>query len=290
MGKGRARHFDPFYKNNKNIYVPKEARPIIHQQMMPRVEATRDIKITDKTVSFVADALDCCIEKVVKEYVPYFQQEGYQITVTLQKGMDEIIKLIPRWVVLIRVGSGKMFDQELGLPNVSKIIKHLQRLGIRVVYYIDDFLVTANNNAPVAIASLCDAVIVATSELKDFFHGITNFKPPIIHVPTHIDIPIFDIVPALDYIKDIPRFKVLMTSSGRIGATGLFEICEKANNMPEFNDIQFIVNSGGVAQMRTIINSFRHLHKIYVDSIPLNQDYGLCKSGNVIIHPASNNE
>ena len=255
----------------------------------PRVEISPKIEISDKTISFLIPKYDCCVDKVVKEYVPYFQVEGYQVTGTLQKGAKGIIDLAPRWVVLLRVGTEPAFPIELGLTNISNIIQHLQRLGVRVTYYIDDFLLNVNNGAPVQIAALCDGVIVATKELAEFFlTKIPGFSKPVFLVPTHLDIPTFDSTPKYPFISQMNRYKIFMTSGGRIGTTGLFEICEKANNMPEeFDDVQLIVNTSGVAQLRTIINSFRHLHKTYIDWIPIETYYGICKSVNLIINPAS---
>jgi glycosyltransferase involved in cell wall biosynthesis len=283
MGQARRRNMiNPFWKDN----ILKPQRQTIDAP--PQVQEAQDIKITDKTICFVGPAMDCCVDKVIKEYVPYFEKEGYQIVFTLQKGMEDIIKWTPRWVVLFRAGTNSDFAQELGMNNMLRIIKHLKQLGVRVVYYMDDFLVTANSNASIQIASDCDAILVATTELKDFFTKLTNFIVPVIHVPTHIYLEVFDFVKKLDYITSIPRYRVLMTSSGRVGAVLLHAMCEKANERwEEFKDVEWIINASGVAQMRTLINSFRNLHKTYIDWVSLEDYYRLCKSVNVIINPAS---
>jgi glycosyltransferase involved in cell wall biosynthesis len=287
MGEHRRRKIArPYWANNVKLPVCK-----VNLTAPPQVMAARDIKITDKTICFVGPKSDCCIDKIVKEYVPFFEKEGYQIVFTLQKGMQEIIQFVPKWVVLVRVGTNSEFGQEIGLNNVTRIVKHLQQLGVRIVYYIDDFLVNANQNAPIQIANMCDAVIVATSELKDFFKKLSNFAVPVIHVPTHINLPIFDYLPKLDWISQISKYKVLMTSSGRVGATLLFEMCEKANaRWEEFKDIEWIINANGVAQMRTLINGFRNLYKTYIDWLSIEDYYRLCKSVNLIINPVSNKD
>lgn len=288
MGQARRRQFiNPYWRNNQQVIKPAQTI----KSGPPQIQEKHDIKITDKTICFVGPAMDCCVDKVVKEYVQYFEKEGYQIVFTLQKGMEEIIKWTPRWVVLFRVGTNPGFPQELGMSNVLRIVKHLQQLGVRVVYYLDDFLVSANGNSPIQIASNCDAIIVATTELKEFFKKVSNFAVPIIHVPTHVDLEKFDFVPKLDYIADIHRYKVLMTSGGRVGAVLLHEMCKKANERwEEFKDVEWIINASGVAQMRTLINSFRNLHKTYIDWLSLQDYYSLCKSVNVMINPASNKD
>jgi glycosyltransferase involved in cell wall biosynthesis len=279
--------------NRKRGNIPYLARSpqIIKSKMIqapPQVHTTSEITISDKAICFVGPAHDCCVDKVIKEYVPYFEKEGYQIIFTLQKGMQDIIRFAPRWVVLFRAGTDPGFNQELGMPNATKIIQHLKRLGVRIVYYIDDFLVAANGNAPIQLASQCDAVIVATTELKKFFKSLSNFSVPIIHVPTHVDLPVFDFLPKLDYIQYISRYKVLITSGGRVGALLTHDMCQLANERwQEFDDVEWIINAAGVSQMRTLINSFRNLHKTYIDWTPLDAYYSLCKSVNVILHPAS---
>lgn len=285
MGEHKRRAGRPFWASNQKLVMPRNAA----QPCAPlRVQAVKDIKITDKSICFVAPRADCCVDKVVKEYVPYFESEGYQIIFTAQKGMEEIIKFAPRWVVLFRVGTNPEFGQEIGLNNTVRLIKHLQRVGVRVVYYIDDFLVNANKNSPISIAALCDAIIVATTELKTFFQNIPSISVPILHVHTHVDVPVFDFVPKLDYITSIDKYKVLMTSSGRVGASLLYDMCKKAEERhTEFDDVEWIINASGVSQMRTLINEFRNLHKMYIDWSPLNAYYSLCKSVDVILNPAS---
>lgn len=288
MGQARRRQLanKPFWANNQR-QIPI-IRPSENHATPPQVIISKDIKITDKSICFVGPKADCCIDKVVKEYVPLFEKEGYQIIFTLQKGMQEIIQFVPKWVVLVRVATNPEFGQEIGIANTTRIIKHLQQLGVRIVYYLDDFLVNANQNAPIQIANMCDAIIVATSELKDFFSKVSGFTAPIIHVPTHMDLSVFDYLPKLDWINEINRFKVLMTSGGRIGATQLFEMCEKADERwQEFDDIEWIINATGVAQMRTLINRFRNLHKTYIDWLQIEEYYSLCKSVDLIIHPSS---
>lgn len=296
MGQARRRQqfINPYWRNNQMPIIKSSKAGSMSGSsgsVPAQVIQTQDIKITDKSISFVGPAMDSCVDKVVKEYVPYFEAEGYQIIFTLQKGISEIIKFTPRWVVLFRCGTNSGFDQELGMNNIIRIIKHLQQLGVRIVYYIDDFLVTSNNNAPIQIAGHCNAVIVATTELKEFFAKVSNFTTPIIHVPTHIDLKTFDFVPKLDYITNIPRYKILMTSGGRVGAILLHEMCSLANERgKEFEDVEWIINSSGVAQLRTLINSFRNLHKTYIDWISLQEYYSLCKSVDVIINPAINKD
>jgi len=284
MGEHNKKGNIPYWARNQQIIKPK----MIPMNAPPQVMASTDIKISDKAISFVGPASDCCVDKVIKEYVPYFEKEGYQIIFTLGKGMQDIIRYVPRWVVLFRLGTNPGFHQELGMGNAVRIIQHLKRLGVRVVYYLDDFLVATNQNAPIQLASQCDAVLVATTELKNFFKSLSNFSVPIIHVPTHVNLPVFDFVPKLDYIESIPIYKVLITSGGRVGALLTHDMCQKANERwEEFDDVEWIINSAGVAQMRTLINAFRNLHKTYIDWIPIETYYRLCKSVDLILHPAS---
>jgi glycosyltransferase involved in cell wall biosynthesis len=285
MGAHKRKNFVPYYQYNQDMKKMKTAPTTAAGP--PRVQTSQDVKITAKTISFVGPKLDCTVDKMVKEYVTQFQAEGYQVIFTLQKGIQDILRYVPKWVVLFRVGTNPEFPMELGLENTVRVIKHLQQLGVRVVYYIDDFIVTANHNAPVTIASNCDALIVATTELKEFFSKVTTFTVPIIHVPTHVDLPVFDFLPPIAYFEAMKRYKIFMSSGGRIGTIGFHDICEKANEIPEFDDVQWIINMAGVAQLRTVVNRFRNLHKIYLDWLALESYYALCKSVDLIINPAS---
>lgn len=134
--------------------------------------------------------------------------------------------------------------------------------------------------------AVCDTVIVSNPTLRDILVNQLRIPIPVVIVPTHMSLQNFDGAPAM---KDAfsNRFKILMTSGGRIGANDIYEICELANEDEDLaKSVSWIFNCSGVAEIRSLINKFRNLDKYYVDWVSLSSYYGLAKSVNLIIHPA----
>jgi glycosyltransferase involved in cell wall biosynthesis len=82
-------------------------------------------------------------------------------------------------------------------------------------------------------------------------------------------------------------FNILFTSQGRIGVMMLRRIVERMNQEPEkYRDVNLISVAIGVAQVRSVINEFRNVHKTYYEYIPSPKEfYGLAKGCQLILAP-----
>jgi len=265
----------------------KQMSPAPLQGLMKASANPQDIfnHLKGRTViGFIQEAMDCCSEKCILEYTQYFNDEKYGILMIPRANYEDVLKYLCNYVVLFRTGYKE--GDSVYIQNLVSYINHLRGLGIRVVYYCDDFLFYANNKAPLTLIHASDAVIVANQTLKHILTTTLNYNKPVIVVPTHINLKHFDITaPFKTLSKD--RFKILLTSGGRIGINNFYEICEIANSDPDMaQNIEWIVNCQGVAEIRTIINKFRNLKKTYIDWMPLQGYYSLSKSVDLIIHPA----
>ncbi len=251
------------------------------------IKTAKDVRIetTDKFISFIGPELDSCTDKVIGEYTSYFTEKGYTILFTKQVGCQDAMNYAPSYVVLFRAGSKPCDPQEI--QKLANLTAQCRAFGVRVVYYMDDFLWGANNGAPLGLAANCDAIIAATPAIKEYAIQAQVAKPVML-VPTHIDIPSIDKLEPFKEIKDLPYYKVLISSGGRVGATLLHSIVSMMDESPEdYKDILVIVNSSGVSQMRTLINRFRNVKKMYIDWMSLIDYYRLAKSVDLMMAPAS---
>jgi glycosyltransferase involved in cell wall biosynthesis len=253
---------------------------------METVEIVKALRInpSDRFVAFVGTHRDSCTEKILDEYAPYFMKVGYNILFTPDDKADEIMNYAPRYLVMFRSG---LKVEPVDAGKLVTLIDKFQHYGVRVVYYVDDFSVlTRNNGLPLFLASKCDSIITSTSSLKEYIVQ-SQVSKPVVVVPTHIDIPTIDGLEPVPGIRSINKFKVLLSSSGRLGSMYLRNIAEMIeDDLGQYKDVLLIVNAQGVVQMRTIINEFRHVNKIYFDWLPLKDFYRLAKSVDIMIAPA----
>lgn len=239
-----------------------------------------------KVISFLQDNFDCCGEKCILEYMEEFNKDNYACLIVPKRNYTDILKYLTNYVVLFRLGWKDVSIEQT--KNILGYISHLKQMGIRVVYYADDLIFWANNNAPLVYVKASDAVIVSNETLKEVLIKQGQVTRPIYVVPTHVYLKTYDKLPTNPPFPLSQKFKILMTSQGRIGVTGLYDICAIANEDPELaGSTQWVINSHGVAQIRSIINKFRNLDKVYIDWVPLGLYYMMTKAVDVIIHPAS---
>ena len=280
-------------RHNHQVFPPsqpKAAPPTIPPQFAGIRQASTGTDIVahirGKTaIGFLQETFDCCSEKCIVEYVPAFQQDGYACLLIPRPSYTDILKYLCQYVVLFRTGNKDVTTAQV--KDILGYISHLKSLGIRIVYYADDLIFWANNNAPMAFIQASDAIIVSNDVLKEVLLSKGNVRKPIVVVPTHIALSSFDALPAKSVVPLSNRFKVLITSQGRIGINHSYEICEIADTDPELaKDIEWIFNCAGVAEVRSVINRFRNLKKTYIDWLSLENYYSLIKSVNLILHPA----
>lgn len=236
-------------------------------------------------IAFLQEVFDCCSEKMIMEYAPLFGKENYACLLIPRINTADILKYLCHYVVLFRLGNKDCPMEDM--KKLAAYLMYLKGLGLRIVYYADDLIFWSNNKAPLMLLQTCDAAIVSNDALRDVLINMVKWHKPIIVVPTHINLPVYDELEKLPSSAFSNRFKVLLTSGGRIGINHAYEICEIVNEDPELSkDIEWIFNCSGVAQFRSVLNKFRNIKKNYIDWLSSTQYYSLTKSVDLIIHPA----
>lgn len=237
-----------------------------------------------KVIAFLSSKIDSCIEKIVYEMAPYWKAEGIFPLVVNEAKCREVLPYTPHKVILFRSATRQGTPDSV-VVELGNFIPYLQQLGIRVTYYLDDFLIRMNREAPLFLMSKVDEIIVATNTLKDYISNCNVTVKPITVVKTHIDLPTIDGLPKSDLVPK-EYYNILFTSEGRIGALTLYKILEYMNqHSEEYKDVNIISVTNGVAQIRSIINRFRNIKKTYYERVPLHEFYKMVKSVNLIISP-----
>lgn len=274
-------------KNRRSFYKQKQLeRPPKEQNIKAVTDSSGILNVIKgkKVLSFIEDSFDCCSQKMVIEYTPHFEKLGYASLIIPTPNFQDVLKYLSKYAIFFRTGN---HPQPPGvLESLQSYIPHLKMLGIRCVYYLDDFLMHTNNNWPLKIMQLCDYIIVSNNVLKEYLVKNCGITAPIYVVLTHMDLANFDKLGKIEFATD--KFKILFTSQGRIGINIIYDICEAANEDPElYKNIQWIFNAGGIAQVRSVVNKFRKLNKVYLDWLEIGAYYSMCKGVDLICNPAS---
>jgi len=233
-----------------------------------------------------APSYDCCIQKVVDEMGRYIQSFKLQFVLGNDNSPRDIMSYFPRYVLYFRSGT----IQGVGEPIIGGLIGHIpyyRSLAIPIFYYLDDYLLTMNDRAPLRIMSDCDGIIVSTNTLKDALlaEGINR---PIYVMRTHMDLPTFNMLPPLAGIRDPERINIFFSSQGRIGIKTFYDIVERMDqNTEKYKNIHFVALAHEVAQVRSIINKFRTMKKTYVEWIPLEMYYRLAATMDMVLAPGA---
>jgi len=235
-----------------------------------------------KVIAFLSPQIDCCVEKIIGEMAPYWHRRGYFPIVVNEKKPRECLNYMPSKLILFRSATKPMMVQEVN--ELASFTKYISNLGCRTFYYIDDMLLSMNKGAPMFLASNCDEIIVATEKLRQIMTNHLGHKP--IHLlKTHIDLPTIDASPKSSLIP-FEGYNILATSQGRIGALMIYHIMEKMNETPEkYKNVNMIFIANQVSQIRSIINKFRNVKKIYKEFMPLKDFYSAVKSVDLILSP-----
>jgi glycosyltransferase involved in cell wall biosynthesis len=252
-----------------------------------------EIPITDYTgipdhifrIGVVVPTHNCVVEKVLYEMQDYFRQLGAVFIMALEEQVRSIAEYFPRIVIYFRCGTQIGTNPNI-LAGVADHITYYQSLHIPVVYYLDDAFFHANNDAPTKILANTNACIFATEALVDYAKNILNYSNPIHLLKTHMNIPIFDMIPSSDKIISKDKFNILFTSEGRIGTVMLDKICERMSQTPEkYKNVRIICVTSQVAMLRAAINRWRGVDKVYFERVPLAEYYGLFKQSDICISP-----
>lgn len=261
-----------------------ELKPITESPLAGQVvEGDYDI------LGVVAPIYDCCVYKVIEEPSKYISEYGIKPIVALEPQMHGIIEQFPRWIMYFRAGSMAVAPNIL--MNLEGHIMYFKNLDIPVIYYLDDYIWDANQGFALKLIMNSDAIIVATDALKEKLQGLLEAPTqPIYTIKTHIDLPAIDMLPLhhFSYLTDPSRYNILFTSQGRIGATMIHKIMEIMNETPEkYEDVTFTVIAHQVASMRSILNKFRRLRKVYYEYMPIQEYYAMCCLSDLILSPGN---
>ncbi len=251
---------------------------------MPTTITTDQIHIPYdmKIIGYIEEEFSCCTEKVILEYAPHLMNQKYASIIIPSDKHKDILTFVADYMVLFRTGF--QAKNQNTVKAIGEFRSYVQKMCIPSIYYADDLIFVSSGGAPLFLASLCDKVIVATESLKTFLQEPLKDKDVIV-LPTHVDLINFDMQNKITWPDD--KFRILLTSSGRIGASTLYDIVSTMNESPEkYKGVEIVASSHGVAQLRGIINKFRNVNKRYFDWMQLKEFYGLCKSVDLIIAPA----
>jgi glycosyltransferase involved in cell wall biosynthesis len=239
-------------------------------------------KVFKKTILFLAPAQDCCMDKVIMEYAPHLMEQGYTVLVTPEPRFGDALQYAPEIIVLFRCGT-----QDFGRGHLKQLIgfiNYMKSYGVKIVYYADDLIFHLQSGQPLYLARAADRIIVATTALEGFLRE-RGFTQPIQIVPTHMDILRFDEISSTP--MPAGKIRVLLASTGRVGALTFYQMCEKMNETPEkYKDVEFHVVASSVAQFRSIVNKFRGLHKVYHEWMKLAEFIALIKASDIMLSPA----
>ena len=240
-----------------------------------------------ENVCFIAPDYNCCVEKVVGELGTWSKHHKMSFSLGMEEDPKAIIGMMPDHVIYFRVGTkpGVPLQQ---LAMTAAHIPYFKGLGLRVGYYIDDLLFDVNNQAPLKIMAECDYIIVATPALGEWLIDNTEFAAtiPIYQLYTHMDFLAVDSCAKPTYLVTPGKRYILFPSQGRIGALEYYGILERMNQNPEkYKDVTMISVSHQAAQIRTLINRFRNVRKMYYEFMPSIEFYGLCKLVDIIVAP-----
>jgi len=227
---------------------------------------------------------NCVAEKIFGEMNDYLKQNGVCPIVSLEANPKSNIEYMPEKMLYLRSGTKQGTPPQV-LASIDGHIGYFRSLGIPVIYYLDDAYFQANDYAPLKILLNCDEVILATTALVAYVRKAGYVKP--IHLmKTHMCISTFDMLPPSEAVMDRDKFNILYTSEGRIGTLMLDRICEKMSETPEkYKNVRILCITQQVAQLRSIINKWRGIEKVYYERVPLHEYYGLFKMVDLVISP-----
>ena len=234
-----------------------------------------------QAMGWIASDMDCCVEKVIGEYSAPFKERGIINVVVHDSKVGELMNYVPQAVIAFRIGAGKE-----GAGHVDEVIKCLlnfRNLRVKTFYYTDDLIFGANGWAPIKVINVVDEVIVSSPSIKEFLQG-TGCGKPIHVVETHLFVEEFDSINPNPGRYNPNKVKVLWTSSGRVGIKMLNLVADRLNKDPDkYSNVQLVMAAGGVAQVRSTINHFRDVDKVYIDWLGKLEFYSYLKACNIVL-------
>lgn len=258
---------------------PLETPATITQDQIPVYLDQYDV------LGVVTPEYNCCVQKVIGEMSPYLKEHKVAPVMTYDHDIRKLVDSLPEWILYLRTGA-KIGENIQDLALCESMIGFWRSLMLPVYYYLDDALFMVNNMAPLKLMWACDKVIVATDALAEFVISDQKIPKPVYLLRTHMDFPQFDACPVPMYLLDKSRFNILFTSQGRVGALWMRRILERMNQTPDrYKNVNLVVVSAWVGEMRTILNEFRGIKKTYWEWMPLQEHYGLVKGCQLVLAP-----
>ena len=235
-------------------------------------------------VGFIIPEYNCVVEKILGEMSALLKEYKVFPIISMEEAISTSIEFFPEVIVYLRCGT-KVGTAPNTLVSVDNHTAYFRSMEIPVFYYLDDAFFKANNQAPMKILRNCDESILATQALVD--HLVADgYQKPIHLLRTHMDIPTFDMTNPAIGVMDKNKLNILFTSEGRIGTLMLDRICERMSKTPEkYKGVRIVCITSGVAQVRTIINKWRGIDKVYYERVPLGEYYGIFKMSDIILAP-----
>lgn len=232
----------------------------------------------------VIPGMNCCTQKVVIEMTPGLKTRGVWPILTDESNPRVLIDSFPDVVVYFRSGT-LVGTQPHILAGLEGYIGYFKSMDIPIFYYLDDAFFHANNNAPLKLLMNCDELIFATSALVEYVKS-RGISKPIHLLKTHMDLPTFDSLPESVLVMDNEKLNILYTSEGRIGTLMLNRICERMSQNPsKYKNARLVCITDNVAQVRSVINKWRGIEKIYYERVPLEEFYGISKMCQIFLSP-----
>ena len=234
-----------------------------------------------QVIGWVATDMDCCVDKVIQEYSAPFKDRNVMNLIVHDSKVGELMNYVPQTVIAFRIGAGKE-----GPGNVDEVVKcflNFHNLRVKTFYYTDDLIFGVNNWAPIKVINVVDEIIVSSPPIKEFLQG-TGCTKPIHVVETHLFVEEFDLVTPNPGRFNPNKVKILWASSGRVGVKMLNLVADRLNQDPEkYSNVQLIMISGGVAQVRSTVNHFREVDKVYLDWMGKLEFYSFVKSCDIVL-------
>lgn len=237
----------------------------------------------NKVIAVVTPFLDQYVDKIMGEFGEYFLDEKASIVIFQDSTpANEILRVTPDILVMFRAGIAPKEQLGAYAENLRSLMVTSRAIRIPIVYYMDDFAFSVNDNLPIKLASSSDRVIVANNYLKHCLYEV-GIPGPVIVMPTHVSIEKMDALPVFDQL-DMTKFNVVMSLMGGTGLNSIAHIFEYVEMEPEkYKRVEFTIVSREVALIRAILNKYRRVNKRYWEFLPVKDYYGLIKGADVVI-------
>jgi len=224
------------------------------KRVIPQPKPNIDIY---KGVAFISYSIGCiALQKLTHELMDYWKGDKLPYVIFDQKVFPEVLKQPWKTIVLHRGGTHN-WQGDKTKQFITMIRDKKKKDGTRFVYYIDDFLMHMNSNAPIHIMKECDSVIAKGYFLPEYLsksEGIENVHG----LKTWINLKTFD-NPDYPPVPVKKPFNIVWFSAGRTGLNFIpevFEMMEK-DNSKMWEDTDWHCIGTGAALYRAKLNRFR---------------------------------